>query len=126
MRSLTFRAFIALTLLIHCFGSSIGMAFTTAQRHLTQSVSWSSCNRFNICYQLKANQVEIGFLANSYYASPIEITIQRKLKNGHMQVLRRITASEGKWNYDRNQWVLLITENHTPKEFIFSPDTLEK
>jgi hypothetical protein len=98
----------------------------TAQRHLASGIQWTFCNRHNLCYQLRADNAEIGTLRHQYFAYPVEIQVFRRTASEQLLYLRSLRAREGYWNYEKNQWILLIPRaNSTDQEYIFSPETLK-
>lgn len=124
--SLRFTATLSVNFIVGFLLSITASAATSSRRQLTQNVTWQSCNQYQICYRLKAQEVDIGILANRYYASPIDIQIFKKRTNGILQPLRQIQAKEGQWNYERNQWLLTLTDSkHKDREYLFIPDRLQ-
>ena len=106
--------------------SPIGFSSTSMQSQLSSKVTWASCNTFNICYELKTEKVDIGVLANRYYTGPIQLTIYRKVELNKLIKVRMIVAEEGSWDYDQNQWILVIHPyNHKIQEFAFHPETIK-
>ncbi len=101
-------------------------ATISARRQLTNNVTWQSCNDFRICYTLKAQLVDVGYLSNRYYAAPIEIEVFKKMTNGKLIRLRQFHAKEGQWNCERNQWLLILIDgSKKEREYSFVPEQLQ-
>lgn len=121
------KVFLFIFIILSSYFSSWSLAVVTIERNLSDTISWFSCNSQKICYELVAQDVQLGFLSNYYYTGPVEVKLQRQESSGFLKELIRISSAEAKWDFIQNQWILLVLDKKKNlREFIFNPDSLSE